>query len=1333
MIGGSIGGGEDNDGSAGVPTSSPAATPAASRAYVTAFAPLVVRVPRRVASVGQWSPPKYASSVASATPPATAPFVTTHTLNLVVRASYLRSTQVMQRSLQMSVLPGPSFTRGSMAATADAFGAEAIGFEADLFSMVDRRLLGAPAGAGADASATTTGDAGASAATANAHAVTATATTAEEEPASFLPDSSDPSAILAAQLGAARLPGWGPVSSLRTMSGQHNENWILYSSGVRVGAPAAAGGRKIKRNVAIYTLLVHAYNDPQLAKAQMESHALLEADSSVPGSSTPRPAPLSMNALGVRLRLQPDFAIKPFPRNRAAMGPSSYAPGQMPMYMNPYDVELLYGSDSSSSSGGANDAKSAASQVSAEDDDAEDEDALLPRSPPAAPPSTDFATIVDFVCYQQKRFLFLGVAYSDGFLRIFSRNGTLRNEIHTRNETILAITMSNWGNMPQARGGGGGDSSNAGLNGANNGNQMLLYSTPVGLGLLKMSRIHQHVEQYCAFDPSMGVSVGGGRDISALAFDAQAHSIIYLSNHATRSLIVMSVRLGWNHLDRAANFDEFGLKRECPPTGCECHALASSFIPLRILPAAASTRSGARGFHPLYSMVSLRGFLVVASADSVAVFNSTQVGLLTTMTSAGREEEEVEIGVEFMFERSVSVAAVKGSKGVGSKSSAPLQLSFLQADRIDLLLAGALTNCLSSPCSSSAASNSIPSSVFAVFQSFLPKLDTSTAAYAWGLGHWLTSSRTPIFLLGLVVVLGWQWMQRRAQRKKDELQAMEAALGKTGFRRRNKTGTKGARGDADAYSDPDGEDEDELGARFHGLDERALRSLVAKQGGADPDTAQFMKDFLEWQQATKRAGLRTTSKGVPVSGARGNATMAGSSGSRAKGKSGQPAQYLSELAGDRARFNDAATLRQRGPAAVASNRSSASAAALAATKMERDRIQMRRKIDAMSPSEAAYGLGIGGFEPASSGVRSAAAAAPTASTAAAALDAEEDGFRALQAVARAAHDSDLSDLTDGMSLESQIAGVNYDSDDHPSQAGSEVEEELALQADEQRAARAVARAAATDALSSEDEYGDGPPHDGPFDDYSYNHAEFAPKPPQQQNAAKIRIQGGYSTHPGTRATDLIDSVNREEEDDADAGVDSEDQPPIPQLKTYPIDQPLSMSDVRPGYSYEQQLANGQAEEDEEEERYLAEHGGEDDEGAYGEEEEEVEYDEEGYAVPRGSGNRAVAAEDMTDAEREAEWRRLAAQARAQRQQMRGPAVPPNATVHSVGGFGHSVDDVSHYTDAGPAPDDDDLAPEDDQDAQREEWVDEPEVAQLQSQMQRTNLHEPALPDSAKGI
>jgi hypothetical protein len=338
---------------------------ASTHAYVTAFASFVMRVPRRVTSVGMWQPgpdmpsgtiehsdEAQAAAALAHPPPDVAPVVSTSTLNLLVTTTFLRRSDSIERALHFSLLPGPSFAPGSMAAHSEKFGAAATGFEPALFSMIDRREV----------------------------VVGYTGTDAipqqGEENLLFTPESF-------AVTDEPRLPGYGSIQTLRSMAGQNSESWLIYSSGVYIGG-------RVRSNVALYSLLVTGWYDVALARAQRQ--AFDQATAAARLSHSPPPPPMSLNGIGLRLRIHTDFAIQPFERGVALLG-SRVSAASHPMHMNQREAELVYGAGVSMSAEG---------MVETDDSDME----LVP-----------YAQIVDFYMYQQKRLIFIGVAYDDGFIR----------------------------------------------------------------------------------------------------------------------------------------------------------------------------------------------------------------------------------------------------------------------------------------------------------------------------------------------------------------------------------------------------------------------------------------------------------------------------------------------------------------------------------------------------------------------------------------------------------------------------------------------------------------------------------------------------------------------------------------------------------------------------------------------------------------------------------------------------------------------------------------------------------------------------------------------------
>ena len=722
---------------------------------VTSFTTLVLRLNHRVTSVGMWRPefefntvgPSRSTQAArrresearqdqgeAIKPPLIGPTAVTSTFNLAVTTVYRERAGIdVYRGLHLHVLPGPSFQRGSMSAISTAFGSDAIGFEQSFHSAHDHRIID------------DTND------------------LAKGEKLSFKPDSSP-------ELSATHLPGYGPMLQLRTMSGQHNENWIMYVTG---HYNETLG--KIEPRTAIHMLQSHVWYDSTLVKEHMSGYESYAADPTLypPPDTTP-----SMNALGCRIRLSSDFTIRPAEFGKSLMSP------------------LDQGNSKQSST--------------TLDDDADFNKLISPPSADENDSTPTYARIVDFRAYQQRKFLFIGVAYDDGFIRIYARNGTLRNEIHTRNSTILLIAMSNWGtSIATPANGGGARESNHGLNGAQNGNQLLAYTTPEGIGLIKMARIHSEIDQFCKWTGGES-RITNGHQISALSFDSASQSVLYIASVDSSAIYVLHTRLTWGG---SIEYGEGG-HRIIREGGNPCQFAAE--IMVRLDPVPPSTRR-------TFELLSLRGVLFLSTQA-----NSGGESTLIAYNTSTINNIPKSAGVEFMFER-----RLKGHDGASDRLES-IHIEQIVADRIQMLLVGGITDCRDGCFYSSPMSTPIH-----VFQLFLPTPESTS------ISSWLNFSRTPFLMIGLIFVLGYQMYQKRkrshSQSRFEEFDENELRRLAQGGSMSNELSGKGRQGLTP----------DELAmVRRMGIGVGSSQADRFAASNNDPfDNDAFMADFQRWQQS----------------------------------------------------------------------------------------------------------------------------------------------------------------------------------------------------------------------------------------------------------------------------------------------------------------------------------------------------------------------------------------------------------------------------------------------------------------------------------------------------
>ena len=100
--------------------------------------------------------------------------------------------------------------------------------------------------------------------------------------------------------------------------------------------------------------------------------------------------------------------------------------------------------------------------------------------------------------YQRQKYVLFNAAYSDGTIRTFLKNGTLRSDFYTGNSTIVDLKVS--------------------------AHQQMMYVTDSGLGVFRMSRIKSPIDHYCDFSvrcifvfcpsASFGVMILSGVQIS---------------------------------------------------------------------------------------------------------------------------------------------------------------------------------------------------------------------------------------------------------------------------------------------------------------------------------------------------------------------------------------------------------------------------------------------------------------------------------------------------------------------------------------------------------------------------------------------------------------------------------------------------------------------------------------------------------------------------------------------------------------------------------------------------------------------------------------------------
>jgi len=1155
----------------------------------SAFATLVLRLQRRVTSVGMWQPTPL-SPGRSRPPPAEPPLVSTSTLNLLVAASYsqrparaqgdaveteeggteaLLDGRIVERGLHWSVLPGPSFARGSMAAHAEHFGPAATGFEPALFSMTDRRVAQrSPSITAASDELMRSFDEMISFAPdehdlAPKPAMAATESSSAEEvqgkslPAAAAARTPTPTTT------SARLPGFGPIPLVRTVSDQSGENRVVYVSGVHEQGRLHAG-------VALYSLLVSAWTDSALARMQTEAHAA--ALDSAASAGLPPPPPLSLNALGLRMRVTSEFAVKPFVSGVAAMRPRS-APKPSTEDSHPFG------------SGGYMSIEGAHRDLLSDDADA---------------PPRRYARIVDAHLFQKAKLLFLAVAYDDGFLRVLSRNASLRAEVDTRNGTILHLAMSNMGSsahVTPASGGGAREAAGP-LNGLNNGNQLLAFVTPTGMGTLGLARIQNQVEQYCAWsgegsgsasavdegeEGEYGSSVApirSGYDISAVAFDSNVPTVLYLALHSRRSIVLLHSRLGWNARDHASNFDDHGLRKPCPATGCPCRQLVEVALPSFLARPASAVRGSSSSsrlvagagafFRPQYTLLPLRGMLVVGhaqgsssdaspgSADVLAVFNATGVKDLLTQrwraringgsgdtTKPVEEEDDLNMeGLEFLFERALAPS-------IKDAARSSIVMDRLVGDRIELLVAGAVS--FSSLSGRNDAVVSTPLHLFQLHLAPPPSLSPSFSFSGGGLLAFLFtatgSSRMPLFVLGVVGMVAWQWYRKRVQRLRaarggaggegdeggigmtPEEAAMERAFVES--RRRNRRRNAGAAGHGGSEDPRAALSGDALASSSAA----ALRHAGVSGAGGDSsfDEQAFMSDFLQWQRGRDPKSRPTSSPPHTQ------------------------AAYAAELSVERERLREGIRARRSAGhvpdplalARAAARRSTASAASAKERleELRRERAQMRRKFDAMERADhtgniAAHGLGIGGFQAFSQPMASPRRSAAPVSRHAPAPVTRSSFDRASPADANAEDGEDF-------------AGGDLDAADE----GEQGEEELEYDVDAEHG----------DYI---DEQGEFEGEDDEETAFAIAQAQGADSEQQQQKRQQRRVPGGYTSN--INATSIIDAVNAEH-DDEPTWSSAQDEPSAAGdngvRATFPIDAPHpDDEDEEPTFAHEDEAA-----------------------------------------------------------------------------------------------------------------------------------------------------------------
>jgi hypothetical protein len=1250
-------------------------------ASVSSFATMVLRLQRRVTSVGFWQPGdktngrhrmhsmmQHRSGGASNTPPLEPAMVSTNTLNLLVAAFYARTESTVQRGLHLSVLPGPSFTRGSMAAHAEHFGAAATGFESALFSLTDHRRILRSAPASDDASV---GEALPPFDEVLTFEPDAVAVPDAEVPAADNDDEDD-SARVPAPTTPARLPGYGPIPVVRTVSGQAGENRVLYVSGVYDNR-----SRRVHAAVSLYSLLVNAWTDSSLARVQANAHAATTESALAAG--LPPPPPLSLNALGLRVRISAEFAVRPFEFGVAVLSGTAF-PGagpRAPKLAAPKEpADPLFGAGAYMSADGTHRYSSA---TTSDDTDAANTDSQqLPKR---------YARIVDAHMMQKARLLLIGVAYDDGFIRILSRNASVRAEIHTRNQTVLRMAMSNLGTSTHtgpSMSGGAREQSGA-LNGQNNGNQLLAYVTPEGLGTLGMVRISSQVEQFCAWaggDGGVDYSSAGamdddgaeevgsslapirsGHEVSALAFDVATPTVLYLALHSRRSIVLLHTRLGWNARDQSANFiPETGLRRPCPPDGkgCSCHQLVEvglSFAPASASRTHASVKAASAAFfRPQFTLLPLRGHLVVGynsngiGGGALALFNATGVKDLLTQRWRYRiarvsptasslqqprsdyddeddEGDDLSLeGLEFLFERPLR-SATKLQQRLAGSTPTSIHMDRLVGDRIELLVAGAVSFCLnaSAACGSETKSAAASLQQLDLFQLHLPT-PASASLFSSGLFSSLLSggSRIPLFLVGLAGVFLYQWWRRRqelmgaerglnAEDYKQRLSQEDRELMRAFEQQQQRGGAgKSRTGYGAAYTGP-----------MQSGDASASAAMAMRRAGAAGndqgafDEKGFMDDFLSWQRQ-KRKG-----------------TEAGGSTKKPGGADASSSHYMPELSAERTHLREgirarraagqvpdpmalarAAARRVEKEARVASE-GAASRSVARLEALQRERMLMRRKMDALQQQQsaaisdptghvAAHGLGIGGFEPAF----------------------QQPPPVPVRRVPAAASRRAPPSSTFDSALDDELVAQNDMEDDDRADDTAEYEEQEAQQPD-------------PEFYQQQDEDND----EGTA--FALAHSQAA-----GQRKPRKPVAGGYAS--SAPASAIIDEVNAERDDPVwAAGEDDEDDGPDTaahaqdgagqNMLTYPIDamDPADFGEEGEGEQDEQQPWHQTPQADNEDDGEDEQTAGEEfdhEAVAYGEhnvDEEEGEYEdaeEQDLAATEDSANVAGSQDQAQDAE-----------------------------------------------------------------------------------------------------
>jgi len=898
------------------------------RSHVTSFTTMVLRLSRRVSSVGMWQPTSQTNTrtrkryrqygyeeedvieneneldESPVTPPTTPPTVFTSTLNLLLTAGYVRtgcnvpehdkqpipstpSTSTVDteaeaetatetvtvsgssratscaasasyRSIDFHVLPGPSFQRGSLSALSERFGPEATGFEPRWYGLRDFRHINS-----AERERDTSDD-GSVGGNGHGHGHGHGANTGS-------------------RIHTHRLPGDGPIHHLRTVTGQQNENWIFFLSGHSSTKPDMKDGDSDAdafQQVSLYGLQVQTWTDPQLAKQQSLAFEAAtkraeEHDSSAPRARKPV---ASYNAMGVRIRVTNDLEIGPVLRGQAIKRPTPKEEHDDAEDAEAEDEEE-HGLDDSTRG----------SKRSAET-------AQTEHTP-------SYARIVDFAAYQQKHHLFLTLAYDDGWVRTYGRGGVLRNEIHTRNETVLQVANSHWGSAStstisvggvgaRGRGSMSAAAPDMPLNGqASGGNQALAYVTPSGIGLVRVTRIYPEIDQYCRWEGSLVIDGGdggggyassgvrSGHDISAVAFDGAAQNIMYvLAHHPSPTLFVLNTNLVGGYHSPGSRVSGRGMPsvgRYIHPLGNPCRFTMS--LPLRFgvdgLSSASTSSSSPASFrspHPLPPFVmssAWRGLLIVASAESksMQVFNTSSMSKLSGSGTHART-------IMFLMER--QIGSIMGEQhGPASNQHhhrPPLQLSLdrLVADRIDMLFAGGIARCDLSvdACtddnlpSGSRAPSSSSSSLIHMFQSYLPQSPEPRSSFSF---NFTLSSlgRFPLFILGIFTMLGIQWWKKRSLAQKlMKQQEREFARKMRAMEGRGESVGVGAVGRHDTMqgrrSIPAGAFDDPSNASAEGA------PVSLGEDGWDEQT--FMREFMEWRQSEAGQAVCDAAAGVSV-------------------------------------------------------------------------------------------------------------------------------------------------------------------------------------------------------------------------------------------------------------------------------------------------------------------------------------------------------------------------------------------------------------------------------------------------------------------------------------